>query len=184
MTIEIGVVQEGGSTERNTFLCVNLIDRQRQTLVHFFCFFCYSSFVFFKSCCQLVFCFCFSLSLTVTKFMHYFNKGCFRGTLIQWWKCFLNFFSYSILLLSICLFSLSPRRRHIVSRANWCMAPNTQSSKIQFSHYNSKLYITWLWIVQWNRNSLQLRLRLARPMGLPGAGQRRGWPWAWPDPDL
>lgn len=47
MTIEIGVVQEGGSTERNTFLCVNLIDRQRQTLVHFFCFFCYSSFVFF-----------------------------------------------------------------------------------------------------------------------------------------
>ena len=50
MTIEIGVVQVGGgSTERNLrgvaapmegchahILCVNMIDRQRQTLVHFF----------------------------------------------------------------------------------------------------------------------------------------------------
>ena len=114
--------------------------------------------------------------------MHYFNKGCFRGTLIQWWKCFLIFFSYSILLLSICLFFKSPPAAYRVP-GKWCMAPNTQSSKIQFSHYNSKLYITWLWIVQWNRNSLQLRLRLARPKGLPEAGQR-GWPWAWPDPDL
>lgn len=116
--------------------------------------------------------------------MHYFNKGCFRGTLIQWWKCFLIFFLFQFCCYRfVYLFVFVPAGGfHIVFRADdaWHLTP---SSKIQLSHYNSKLYITWLWIVQWNRNSLQLRLRLTRPMGLPGAGQR-GWPWAWPDPDL
>jgi len=89
MTIEIGVVQVGGgSTERNLrdvatpmegchahILCVNMIDRQRQTLVHFFLriflfiLLCFS----FKSCFSACFFhFLSSLSLTVTKFMHYF----------------------------------------------------------------------------------------------------------------
>lgn len=110
---------------REILFCVNLIDRQRQTLVHFFCFFCLCFFLsFFKSCCQLVFLLLFFLSLTVTKFMHYFNKGCFRGTLIQWWKRFLIFF-----LIQFCCYRfvcfLSPRRRHIVSRANdaWHLTP-------------------------------------------------------------
>ena len=59
---------------------------------------------------SLFFAFVFSLSLTVTKFMHYFNKGCFRGTLIQWWKCFLNFFLFNsaVIYRFVCFFKSPP----------------------------------------------------------------------------
>ena len=110
-----------------------LTDRDRRWYTFFCFFFCFVflSFVFFKSCCQLVF--LFFLSLTVTKFMHYFNKGCFRGTLIQWWKCFLIFFVLiSILLLSIRIILSPPAAFISCSGQIGCMAPNTQAAK-----YNS-----------------------------------------------
>lgn len=98
-----------------------LTDRDRRWYT-FFCFFFYLCFflLFFSNLVVSLF-FCFFLSLTVTKFMHYFNKGCFRGTLIQWWKCFLIFFVLiSILLLFIDSNNFVPAGGfHIVFRANW-----------------------------------------------------------------